>query len=428
MEPERQLHLANVLQGYRESLEGLLDEIHEREIPLAEIEVRLLKEVPVARLERVEDELRFDGHRRQRSLSSRAYARIPDRLKRMLSRLRGLVRPKIGVLYHHPPRPVCLSANYFETRPPMPAPTISLVTPSYAQGRFLERTLLSVLGQGYPELEYVVQDGGSSDGTLEILRRYEGQLTHWASEPDDGQADAINRGFRRTSGEIMGWLNSDDMLLPGALAYVAGYFAAHPDVDVVYGNRIMVDESDDQIGIWVLPRHDDRALTLADYVPQETLFWRRRMWDAAGGRVDPTFGYALDWDLLLRFRAAGASMVRLPRFLGAFRVHDEQKTSVDHALGARECDQLRIRVHGRPVGVDEIVRGLRPYLRRHVVAHARQRLNDLLPRSRKKAQIHSPGPRSPLLLEALNDELGNGQAPSGTQRMQRESSNQSSLP
>ncbi len=108
--------------------------------------------------------------------------------------------------------------------------------------------------------------------------------------------------------------------------------------------------------------HDDLALTLADYVPQETLFWRRRIWDAAGGYVDPSFGYALDWDLLLRFRDAGATMVRLPRFLGAFRIHAEQKTSAADALGLEEMARLRERVHGRPVSIDEVLPRLRPYL------------------------------------------------------------------
>ena len=147
--------------------------------------------------------------------------------------------------------------------------------------------------------------GGSSDETVSVLRRFEPLLRSWRSEPDDGQADAINRGFAETTGEIMAWLNSDDLLLPGTLAYVAQYFAKHPEVDVVYGNRIMIDDDDGQIGSWILPAHDDHALTLADYVPQETLFWRRRIWDAAGGSVDTSFAFAIDWDLLLRFRAAG---------------------------------------------------------------------------------------------------------------------------
>jgi GT2 family glycosyltransferase len=115
-------------------------------------------------------------------------------------------------------------------------------------------------------------------------------------------------------------------------------------------------------------------LTNVDYVPQETLFWRRRIWESAGGRIDPRFDYALDWDLLLRFREAGANIVRLPRFLGAFRVHNEQKTTAQDDVGAAECDRLRERVHGRPVSHEEAVGQTVSYLRRHLVVHARRRL------------------------------------------------------
>ena len=118
---------------------------------------------------------------------------------------------------------------------------------------------------------------------------------------------------------------------------MARYFAEHPDVDVVYGNRRDDRRRRRQIGAWILPAHDDIVLTLADYVPQETLFWRRRIWEAAGGCVDTSFKYALDWDLLLRFREAGATMVRLPRFLGAFRVHDEQKTTATRTSATTDC-------------------------------------------------------------------------------------------
>jgi glycosyltransferase involved in cell wall biosynthesis len=385
VDPDAHLYLANLLSTCRADLESLLDEIHERGTPLTDLEVRLIKEVATSRLEFTEDQLRLEAQRRGHAgFRNKALRLIPAQLRRMAARLRGLTRPKIGRLQHYPPRSLLVPAGYFKTDPPSPAPTISIVTPSFAQGRFLERTLYSVLGQDYPALEYFVQDGGSTDETLETLRHYDGQLTGWASEPDDGQADAINRAFGHTTGELMGWLNSDDILLPGALAYVARYFSAHPEVDVVYGNRIMIDENDGQIGAWILPRHDDHALTFADFIPQETLFWRRSIWEAAGGRVDPTFGYALDWDLLLRFREAGATMVRLPRFLGAFRVHSEQKTSAEDVLGASECARLRARVQGRAVSVQEIMAELRPYLRRHVLAHSWQRFVDRMPRQRMR--------------------------------------------
>jgi glycosyltransferase involved in cell wall biosynthesis len=301
--------------------------------------------------------------------------------------VRAALRPRIGILHQYAPKPLLVPAAYFSTTPPSPPPVVSIVTPSFEQGRFLDKTIHSVLAQGYPTLEYIVQDGGSSDETMEVLRRYEPMLTRWVSEPDHGQADAVNRGFEGSTGEIMAWLNSDDLLLPGAVAYVARYFAEHPDVDVVYGNRLMIDEDDRQIGAWILPAHDDKVLTYADYVPQETLFWRRRIWDLVGGSVAPTFAYALDWDLLLRFQAAGATMVRLPRFLGAFRVHELQKTTADAHVGADECALLRYRVHGHEISAGEMRRQMRPFYVRHLLVHKRQRVLDRLPLRRRRVPL-----------------------------------------
>ena len=164
----------------------------------------------------------------------------------------------------------------------------------------------------------------------------------------------------------MAWLNSDDLFLPGALAYVADYFLRHPDVDVVYGHRVLIDEQNGEIGRWILPRHDDAALLWADFIPQETLFWRRTLWDRAGGKIDETFRFAMDWDLLLRFRKLGARMVRLPCFIGAFRIHGAQKTSAAiHDVGMQEMQKLRFRELGRDVTQADIRRALVPYLMRH---------------------------------------------------------------
>jgi GT2 family glycosyltransferase len=289
-------------------------------------------------------------------------------------------------LHHHDPKGLTVPAKDLVTQPPSPAPTISIVTPSYQQGRYLARTLYSVVSQNYPALEFVIEDGGSSDETLDVIKRFEPALSRWRSEPDDGQGDAINRGFQGTTGEIMAWLNADDLLLPGSLAFVASYFAAHPEVDVIYGNRVMIDEHDGQIGTWVLPSHDDRVLAFADYVPQETLFWRRRIWEAAGGYVDPRFSYALDWDLLVRLRSANARMVRVPRFLAAFRVHPGQKTTVESATGTIECDLIRRRLHGRSISGREIFQATKPYLIKHMLADMRQRLVDRVPIRRVAVQ------------------------------------------
>ena len=290
---------------------------------------------------------------------------VPARVR---ARLSSALQPRLGLLHMYPPRPLALPSHYTAVRPPQPAPTMAIVTPSFNQAGFLERTIRSVLDQEYPRLEYVVQDGGSWDQTSGVLDRYRDRLTHVESCKDRGQAHAINLGFRRTTGEIMAYLNSDDVLLPGTLAYVARYFACHPKVDVVYGHRIIIDEHDQEVGRWLLPPHEDRAILWVDYVPQETLFWRRRIWDKAGGAMDESFQFALDWDLLLRFRAAGARFKRLPRFLGAFRVHHQQKTSVSLAsVGVRETDRLVLKVHGRIISDEERTRRSRSFLHKHVV-------------------------------------------------------------
>jgi GT2 family glycosyltransferase len=282
--------------------------------------------------------------------------------------IKGVVGMRLQLEPYHAPRPLRVPDRY--TRSPRldSPPSISIVTPSFNQARFLPQTMSSVLDQGYAALEYVVQDGGSADGTGTVLERFRSRLHHAESRSDLGQAHAINLGFSRTSGELMAYLNSDDLLLPGSLDYVARYFAAHPKVDVVYGHRVLIDEQGREIGRWILPPHRDEHLYYADYVPQETLFWRRRIWQRAGGQVDQSFFFAIDWELLFRFIEAGARIVRLPRFLGAFRVHDAQKTTRQLAgIGAYEMDRLRHRHHGRGLSPEEVQRGLVRFMLAHAV-------------------------------------------------------------
>jgi ADP-heptose:LPS heptosyltransferase/GT2 family glycosyltransferase len=294
---------------------------------------------------------------------------------------------QIGILRHYAPRalkwderlPAAASAladararriapdRRVENRGPA-APHIAIVTPSFNQERFLERTMLSVLDQQYPLLHYVVQDGGSTDASPEIIARHATRLLHWESIRDDGQADAIHRGFSRVEAglgpdAIMAWLNSDDLLAPGALRFVAEYFLRRPEVDVVYGHRIIIDDDDREVGRWIMPRHNPETLEWIDYVPQETLFWRKRAWDLVGG-IDPSFHFALDWDLLARFQQAGCRVVRVPYFLGAFRIHAGQKTSqAIHTTGADEMRRIRARFHGErqddPASIDRHARDAR---------------------------------------------------------------------
>lgn len=289
------------------------------------------------------------------------------------------IPPRLGVLRQHEPIPVSMPDHYrLKLRLSNDPALMSIVTPTLNQGPFLERTLLSVLNQGYSRLEYIVQDGGSEDNTLDLLRSYRGRLSRTDSKKDSGIGEALNRGFKHANGEILAYLNSDDLLLPGSLHFVAAFFDEHPDVDVVYSHRLIVDSNDSEIGRWVLPIHDHDVLPWADYVPQETLFWRRRIWDQAGGAMDESFRFAVDWELLLRLRQSGARFARLPRFLGAFRVHAQQKTSRQiRDVGEPEMERLRRQYLGREVSTAEIVKETESYLQRHVMYHKLYRLGAL---------------------------------------------------
>jgi glycosyltransferase involved in cell wall biosynthesis len=327
----------------------LMKKLHEKE-------TESLKLICDARLKVInEQKMALDNIRRWR---------LRERFKQALS-------PKIGVLYHHDPIPLNIPKRYLSVPALKSYPIISVVTPSFNHADFIERTINSVLGQNYPNLEYIIQDGGSDDGTIEILKQVAPALKRWESVKDTGQSNAINLGFRHATGEIMAYLNSDDLLLPGALHYVADYFVKHPEVDVVYGHRVLIDEYDRETGRWVLPPNDNTVLSWADYVPQETLFWRRSIWDRTGSCIDESFRFAMDWELIIRFRDAGARFVRLPRFLGAFRVHAHQKTSAQMAeVGQKEMGRLRERCHGKVVSDGEIDENIKWYLIKHVLCNA----------------------------------------------------------
>lgn len=295
---------------------------------------------------------------------------LPQPIQQMIRQIRQVFHPKLGQLQQYSPVHVEIQK---QLSAPMlvfsqSLPIVSVVTPSRNRAQFLERTLKSVLGQNYPKLEYIVQDGASTDETRQILEQYRSQLTYTESCKDAGQANALNRGFRHATGDIMAWLNSDDLLLPGTVRYIVNFFLEHPEVDIVYGHRIIINEDDLEIGRWILPPHDDAMLRWADYVPQETLFWHRRIWEKSGGYVDEAFHFALDWELLLRFREAGATFRRLPRFLSAFRVHPDQKTSQHlEGLGFQEMSRLRKQIHGRDVSNQEALAKLRLYMVKHLI-------------------------------------------------------------
>jgi glycosyltransferase involved in cell wall biosynthesis len=293
-------------------------------------------------------------------------------MKVLLARLgvgtlgRRLLGVRLGRFHQYAPRPLSIG----RLADPLPGeqglPPITMVTPSFNQARFVGQTVESVLAQHYPGLQYIVQDAQSADGTAQVLAPFADRGVDVRIEADAGQADALNRGFARARGEVMAYLNSDDLLLPGTLLLVGRYFRDHPEADVVYGNRLVVDETGREVGRWILPGHAPEVARFIDYIPQESLFWRRRVWEKAGARFDTGLQFALDWDLILRFMDAGAIVRHLPGLFGVFRTHGDQKTRSQFAsTGAREMERVRSRYGDGGIGPLRRLRLHWQFLSRH---------------------------------------------------------------
>jgi len=206
-------------------------------------------------------------------------------------------------------------------------PIVSIVTPSYNQARFLEETILSVLNQDYPKIEYLVIDGGSTDGSLEIIRRYQDRLAYWVSEPDRGQSHAINKGFHRANGEILAWLNSDDVYCPGAVRAAVEFFESHPDVALMYGRADVIDSDGTMVSS--IPWEDFDApgcITRHRYpIPQPAAFFRREAVQRVG-ELDERLNYCMDWDYWIRIALAGLKVSKIPQTLARYRMHGDSKT------------------------------------------------------------------------------------------------------
>lgn len=223
----------------------------------------------------------------------------------------------------------------------LPLPKISVVTPSLDQGRFLERTIRSVFEQDYPTIEYIIMDGGSTDRSVEIIRRFAKHLAYWASGPDGGQSAAINSGWRRASGDVLAWLNSDDYYLPGTLRWAGEYFARNPRVWVAYGQGIAVDSSGAALKILGRP-YNRRAMVLSgNCIPQPAAFIRREAIEAVG-LLDESLNYLMDMDLFLRIGS-----IRPPVFVvrpaAAMTTHQAAKTIRARKAMAMERALVRLR-------------------------------------------------------------------------------------
>jgi len=217
-------------------------------------------------------------------------------------------------------------------------PTISIVTPSFNQAEFLPRTLASAAAQRYPKLEHIVIDGGSTDASRDILLANSGHLAYWEHEKDRGPAHAINKGFRRATGEVLSWLNSDDMLAEGALDAVARTFRDHPDVDLVFGNALYVDSNDRPILVdhgeyktalyFGVAQQRERIPAYWSYVhavPQPTVFFRRRLLESVGF-LDETYKFIFDFELFFRFTSI-AKWAKIERTTAFYRIHQNAKTA-----------------------------------------------------------------------------------------------------
>ena len=217
-------------------------------------------------------------------------------------------------------------------------PLVSVVTPSFNQAEYVEATLRSVLDQRYPALQYVVVDGGSTDGSAEIIRRYEDRLWSWTSEPDEGHANALNKGFLQTSGEIMSWINSSDLYYPWTLQTVAEVFGALPEVDWIVGipTRFAGYGGPRSVLPDYYNAYDLFGGGTGRRLQQESVFWRRRLWERAGGGLNEELTCAADFELWLRF-ARIARLYHVETVLGGFRIHGERLGDADDGLYEREA-------------------------------------------------------------------------------------------
>ena len=241
---------------------------------------------------------------------------------------------------------------------------VSIITPSYNQAAYLEQTLISVLEQDYPRLEYFVMDGASTDGSVEVIRKYADKLTWWVSEKDSGQADAINKGLARATGEIVAWLNSDDYYLPGAILGAVKAFHENPDVVLVYGNMLAVDEHGDTINMLKYNQLTLEDLLCFQIIGQPAVFFRREAYERAG-RLDPSYHYFLDHHLWLRIALQG-QILHMDETWAAARYHPEAKNRMKAAEFGREAFRILDWARNQPGLMEAVVSVER---RAHASAH-----------------------------------------------------------
>lgn len=218
------------------------------------------------------------------------------------------------------------------------APKISIITPSFNQGHYLEETILSILGQHYEPLELIIIDGGSTDSSLDVIRKYQDHISYWISEPDRGQAHALNKGLARATGDIVAYLNSDDLYRPGTFSAVVEYFSNQPECDWLCGDTVMFGEGlEDQLITAEVPKSAAHALSWAYTAPQPGMFWKR---DLLRDGFSEKWRYCFDHELYVRLLLEGHRCEHVKSTFAAYRLHPDSKTVAEGNLFDHEFDEI----------------------------------------------------------------------------------------
>jgi glycosyltransferase involved in cell wall biosynthesis len=217
-------------------------------------------------------------------------------------------------------------------------PLISIVIPSFNQGQFIEQTITSILGQNYSNIELIIIDGGSTDQTKAVIEKYSDFISHYVSEPDRGQADAINKGFRLAKGDIFAWLNSDDMYLPCTLLKVANILGASSEPKLLYGGCLYFVESQPYASGFLPPKFEREVLRYCDYIVQPSTFWSRSLWEKTG-ELNELYHYVLDWDWFIRASHI-CDFIPVQDYLSIYRQHDNHKSGTGGLKRAKEILEI----------------------------------------------------------------------------------------
>jgi len=229
-------------------------------------------------------------------------------------------------------------------------PSISIVTPSFNQAKFLEHAIQSVLCQKYPHLEYIIIDGGSTDGSVDIIKKYENELTYWISEKDNGQTHALNKGFRKATGEIVAWLNSDDIYPPNTFHLVSKEFVKDSKLDIVYGNKAIINEEGVTLDVLKYTRVlYPMLIAIGSVLPQPSAFWRRNIFERVG-YLDESLHFVMDREFMCRAAFIGRSK-HIRRVTCLFRHHENQKSKTISDIGLKEGKDIEKRFGHQAYGL-----------------------------------------------------------------------------